>query len=78
MQSPISEHLPPLIDRRRKTQPDRPDLLERRQFRDAPEEINPNVRELSEAIDQYKMAHRRRFITVEELLDVIQSVGYHK
>jgi hypothetical protein len=30
------------------------------------------------AIDQYKLRHRRRFITFEELYDVIAGLGYHK
>ena len=36
------------------------------------------ARELSGAIDQYKLQHRRRFITHEELLTVIKSLGYHR
>lgn len=34
--------------------------------------------ELAEAVDQYKLRHRRRFITFEELYDVIAELGYHK
>ena len=30
------------------------------------------------AIDQYKLLHRRRFITYEEMLSVFQSLGYEK
>jgi hypothetical protein len=33
---------------------------------------------LAQAIDQYKLRHRRRFITFEELYDVMASLGYHK
>ena len=33
---------------------------------------------LAEAIDGYKVRHRRRFITFEEMLTVIQSLGYHR
>ncbi len=36
------------------------------------------MRELALAIDQYKLRHHRRFITYDELLGVIQSLGYHK
>ena len=34
--------------------------------------------ELANAIDDYKVAHRRRFITFEELFDVMASLGYHR
>ena len=40
--------------------------------------MRPDVTELAEAIDQYKLRHRRRFITFEELFDVIFELGYHK
>ena len=30
------------------------------------------------AIDEYKLRHRRRFITYEETLSVIQSLGYRR
>ena len=51
---------------------------ERRQFRDSRDALRPEVIELAEAIDQYKLRHRRRFITFEELYDVISELGYHK
>ena len=35
-------------------------------------------RDLAQAIDSYKLMHRRRFITYEELLGVIESLGYRK
>jgi hypothetical protein len=34
--------------------------------------------ELADAIDSYKLAHRRRFITSEEMLRVVRSLGYNK
>ena len=34
--------------------------------------------ELAQAIDQYKLRHRRRFITFEEMLAVVKSLGYHR
>ena len=52
--------------------------VERRQFANSHEELSPNANELASAIDQYKLVHRRRFITYEEMLSVIQSLGYHK
>ena len=51
---------------------------ERRQFRDANRSSRPEVAELADAVDEYKMTNRRRFITFEELFDVIVSLGYHK
>jgi hypothetical protein len=38
--------------------------------------MDPGVKELAEAIDRYKLQHRRRFITFEELHGVITSLGY--
>ena len=55
-----------------------PPGVERRQFQDSRENVPPNVRELAEAIDQYKLRHRRRFITYEELYNVMVSLGYHR
>lgn len=52
--------------------------VERRQFSDAHESSNPDVTELGKAIDRYKLLHRRRFITVEELYNVITGLGYHR
>lgn len=52
--------------------------VERRQFRDGDRSLRPEVAELADAIDDYKINHRRRFITFEELFDVIASLGYHR
>ena len=51
---------------------------ERRQFSNSYEELSPDARELAQAIDQYKLHHRRRFITYEEMLNVMNSLGYSK
>jgi hypothetical protein len=51
---------------------------ERRQFTNSHAELSCGAKELADAIDQYKLAHRRRFITYEEILHVVQSLGYHK
>lgn len=51
---------------------------ERRQFSNSYEELSPEASELAQAIDSYKLAHRRRFITYEEMLSVVKSLGYHK
>lgn len=51
---------------------------ERRQFTNSHDELSPAAKELADAIDQYKLHHRRRFITFEEMLHVVTSLGYHK
>jgi hypothetical protein len=51
---------------------------ERRQFTNSHDELSAPARELAQAIDGYKLRHRRRFITYEEMLSVVQSLGYRK
>lgn len=51
---------------------------ERRQFTNSHEELSPDAKELAQAIDNYKLQHRRRFITFEEMLFVMKQLGYHK
>ena len=53
-------------------------VCERRQFADARDGLSPDAEELAVAIDAYKLRHRRRFITYEEMLAVIKSLGYQK
>ena len=55
-----------------------PPGVERRQFSNTYCELSDDSRELATAIDRYKLMHRRRFITYDEMLAVIQSLGYHK
>jgi hypothetical protein len=52
--------------------------MERRQFSNSHSELSPEAKELAAAIDEYKLVHRRRFITFEEMLGVVRSLGYHK
>lgn len=66
------------VDRRFSTGPSETHDAERRQFANSHEELSSEARELARAIDGYKMRHRRRFITYEEMLGVITSLGYHK
>lgn len=66
----------PFVDRRQ-SGPNRQGG-ERRQFASSMTNASPEVRELGTAIDQYKLEHHRRFITFDELYQVIQSLGYHK
>jgi len=51
---------------------------ERRQFANSHEGLSPEAQELAVAVDTYKLRHRRRFITYEEMLSVIKSLGYKK
>ena len=51
---------------------------ERRQFANSHEGLSPDARELAVAVDAYKLHHRRRFITFEEMLTVIKTLGYKK
>lgn len=71
------EVVTPFVDRRRSAQAGNPGV-ERRQFSDSRENTRPEVAELAAAVDKYKLEHRRRFITFEELYGVIESLGYHK
>ena len=52
--------------------------LERRQFTNSHSGLSPDAAELGAAIDQYKLVNRRRYITYEEMLAVIKSLGYSK
>lgn len=53
-------------------------LHERRQFGSSHAGLSPDARELAIAIDQYKLASRRRYITCEEMLAVITQLGYRR
>jgi hypothetical protein len=53
-------------------------LFERRQFANSYDELSPAAAELARAIDGYKVQHRRRFVTFEEMLAVMKSLGYSK
>ncbi len=52
--------------------------FERRQFQDGNRSERSEVVEFATAVDQYKIANRRRFITFDELFDVFESLGYHR
>ena len=68
----------PFVDRRSTGSDSNSSGKERRQFSDSRNATRPEVNELAEAVDQYKLQHHRRFITFEELYDVIAGLGYHK
>ncbi|MBS0201998.1 MAG: hypothetical protein JSS49_03800 [Planctomycetes bacterium] len=67
----------PFVDRR-SPGAIRDGVPERRQFSASVNTTRPEVAELSEAVDQYKLKHHRRFITFEELYGVLTELGYHK
>ena len=60
------------------SQPGGEPIFERRQFANSYDELSPEAAELARAIDGYKVQHRRRFITFEEMLAVIKSLGYKR
>ncbi|MEL6105712.1 MAG: hypothetical protein AAFU85_06745 [Planctomycetota bacterium] len=64
------------IDRRREDNSG--GASERRQFGSSHEGLTPEGRELALAIDQYKLQHHRRYITCDEMMLVIRSLGYSK
>ena len=65
-------------DRRNPAAVERMPICERRQFGNSHEGLSPEAAELAHAIDQYKLVHRRRFITFEEMLAVVKSLGYSR
>jgi len=64
------------IDRRQSSGKDRG--IERRQFGNSYRDLTEQGRELAEAIDAYKVQHRRRYITTDEMLQVIRELGYRQ
>ena len=78
MEQLIQQKSPDFVDRRGDAYNARDDGPERRQFSNSYSSMAPDVKDLAEAIDRYKLQHRRRFITFQELHDVITSLGYHR
>ena len=74
LESPAEPH----VDRRSHASGEHAPGSERRQFTNSHDELSPEARDLANAIDQYKIRHRRRFITYEEMLSVMKSLGYNK
>jgi hypothetical protein len=74
MPEPVST----FVDRRGAQSAGHAPTRERRQFTNSHEELSPAAQELARAIDGYKLMHRRRYITFEEMLSVIESLGYRK
>jgi hypothetical protein len=65
------------VDRRERTE-ESPVGAERRQFAGSYMSLSPEGKRLADAIDQYKLFHRRRVINPDELVAILQSVGYRQ
>ena len=74
----MSTSLDPFVERRSPAAPPRAPDNERRQFTNSYAELSPEARQLANAIDRYKLVHRRRIIDYEEMLGVIKSLGYRR
>ena len=68
----------PFVERRNLETAESLPVRERRQFGNSYDDLSPEAAELAQAIDQYKLFHRRRFITFEEMIGVMKSLGYHR
>lgn len=78
LEESMSPTMPGFVERRNAAAGEQSPGVERRQFGNSHEELSPEAAELARAIDQYKLVHRRRFITFEEMLSVVKSLGYHR
>jgi len=67
----------PFVERR-KSDGSAPGGVERRQFAGSRDHLSAEARELAEAIDAYKLRTGKRYITIEEVLEVVKSLGYHR
>ena len=63
---------------RRSAEVVKPGSSERRQFGNSHAGLSDDGRDLALAIDQYKVNHHRRYLTCDEMIQVIQSLGYSK
>jgi hypothetical protein len=77
METLVEQNPRTFVDRRSSTE-SREGAPERRQFRATPDSTRPEVAEFASAVDAYKARHRRRFITFDELYDVMMELGYRK
>ena len=76
--SVVSQFPIPFVDRRSPAAVEQMPICERRQFANSHDDLSPDAGELARAIDSYKLVHRRRFITFEEMLAVVKSLGYSR
>ncbi len=77
MPATLAPVMPTFVERR-SPQTDSSKGRERRQFTNSHDELSSDAAELAQAIDQYKLLHRRRFINFEEMLSIFKSLGYSK
>ena len=75
MEEVLEQKQAEFVDRRQERSSAWAGGFERRQFSNSYNSAREEVNELAQAIDQYKLRHRRRFITFEELYDVMASLG---
>ncbi len=73
---PFSGAAESFVDRRQARDAKSP--TERRQFGNSYRELSSAGRELAIAIDEYKVNHRRRYITPDEMLKIMMELGYHR
>ena len=73
---PLSLPADPFIDRRGSRAEGA--SIERRQFKNSHDGLSPDAQEFALAVDHYKIVNRRRFISYDEILSVVKSLGYHK
>ena len=78
MRKPVPNDTVPFVDRRNNAAGSVPAERDRRQFANNYDALSEDARELAMAIDQYKLDHRRRFITYEEMLAIVKELGYAK
>jgi hypothetical protein len=65
------------VDRRTTATSDQ-QQAERRQFGSSHTGLSTAGRELAVAIDEYKVQHHRRYLTCDEMLSVMSTLGYRK
>jgi hypothetical protein len=73
-----NERQEPFVERRNYSPSQNTPGFERRQFTNSHSELTPHARELALAVDQYKLEHRRRFVTYEEIMEIVLGLGYEK
>ena len=78
MASTLVPASPTFVERRNVRTGSNPMGRERRQFTNSHQELSPDAAELADAIDQYKLQHRRRFINFEEMLAIFKTLGYSR
>ena len=76
--SAVSAAAVKFVERRNPAAVEQMPICERRQFANSHDDLTPEAADLARAIDSYKLVHRRRFITFEEMLAVVKSLGYHR